>query len=150
MLLFTLLLGSYQVVARKPIKFMKPMVAASDSDNWSDNGRCRHLPLQSESEDEHSALLKRFVTAVTWSKQRSQNAVHSRPAKRRRVSDIRELIYSYREFSYYFNKVASPSCGVCELTLSRPCICLQCSFSACWQNGHMKQHLSHSGHSFCT
>ncbi|KAF8124813.1 hypothetical protein EV363DRAFT_1403077 [Boletus edulis] len=34
-------------------------------------------------------------------------------------------------------------------TLSRPFVCLSCSFAGCWQSGHVINHLHETAHSFC-
>ena len=46
-------------------------------------------------------------------------------------------------------KVASPTCGICSVTLARPFVCLHCPYSACWTKGHILGHLRHTGHFFC-
>ena len=46
-------------------------------------------------------------------------------------------------------KVASPTCGTCSVTLVRPFVCLHCSYSGCWTKGHIRSHLRHTGHLFC-
>ena len=61
-------------------------LATSDTDSWSDSSRCRHFALLLENEEDASALFKRYIAAVTWTKRRSQELLHSRPPKRRRVS----------------------------------------------------------------
>ena len=46
-------------------------------------------------------------------------------------------------------KVASPTCGTCSVTLVRPFVCLHCSYSGCWTKSHIRSHLRHTGHLFC-
>ena len=46
-------------------------------------------------------------------------------------------------------KVASPACGTCSVTLVRPFVCLHCSYSGCWTKGHIRAHLRNTGHLFC-
>ena len=46
-------------------------------------------------------------------------------------------------------QIASPTCGACGTTLSRPFVCLQCSYTACWMEEHIHDHLRDAGHSFC-
>lgn len=46
-------------------------------------------------------------------------------------------------------KLDAPQCGTCSLTLFRPFVCLQCSFSGCWRDGHVAQHLAEKDHILC-
>ncbi|GJJ08288.1 hypothetical protein Clacol_002499 [Clathrus columnatus] len=46
-------------------------------------------------------------------------------------------------------KLQAPQCGICSLSLHRPFVCLQCSFSGCWRDGHVLQHLTEENHMFC-
>ncbi|KZO89901.1 cysteine proteinase [Calocera viscosa TUFC12733] len=45
-------------------------------------------------------------------------------------------------------KLPAPTCGICAAPLHRPMLCLQCSFVAGWDDGHMKAHLNKTGHTF--
>jgi len=90
-------------------------------------GQCPHLgPVLSRSDD-REAILKRYKTVASWNSRRSYQ---NRPPSKRR-------------------KLAFPTCGTCDLSLSRPYVCLQCSFSGCWSPSHIQQHLDHGGHEFC-
>ncbi|KAK0222878.1 hypothetical protein EDD85DRAFT_860078 [Armillaria nabsnona] len=44
-------------------------------------------------------------------------------------------------------KISAPSCGICETLLSRPFVCLHCSFAGCWT--HILDHLTDAEHLFC-
>ncbi|KAI0784536.1 cysteine proteinase [Abortiporus biennis] len=72
-------------------------------------------------------FLKKYKTVVSWGVQRSFET--QQPVKRRKLS--------------------SPTCGICDVTLSRPFVCLHCSFSGCWRDFHIQQHLDDDGHDFC-
>lgn len=87
---------------------------------------CPHLA-ELDGEEEKESMLKRYKTVVSWHMCRRYEAV--RPLKRR--------------------KIASPTCAPCQMTLSRPFVCLQCFHTACWRESHIHGHLREVGHSFC-
>lgn len=94
---------------------------------------------------EKVALSGKYKTAATWYFQRVQDAIH--PSKRRKVCNhvLRRMNYG----ADANEKVASPTCGTCSVTLARPFVCLHCSYSGCWTKGHIRGHLRHTGHFFC-
>ncbi|KAH9010113.1 hypothetical protein EDB85DRAFT_2053774 [Lactarius pseudohatsudake] len=96
-------------------------------DESIDTSRCSHISTLLSDTAESEPVLKTFRRAVAWKAQRTHDALHS--AKRR--------------------KVASPICGTCGLTMSRPFVCLECAFSGCWQDEHILEHLKDEGHRFC-
>ncbi|KAI0091235.1 cysteine proteinase [Irpex rosettiformis] len=87
---------------------------------------CTHLA-DLDGEEEKEVMLRTYKKIVTWRLQRVNEAVSL--GKRRRVS--------------------SPTCGTCGVTLSRPFVCLSCSYTGCWMEGHVYGHLRESGHGFC-
>ncbi|EKM58343.1 uncharacterized protein PHACADRAFT_140190 [Phanerochaete carnosa HHB-10118-sp] len=87
---------------------------------------CSHLA-DLDGEEEKEIMLKRYKTVISWHMCRRHEAVH--PAKRRKLS--------------------SPSCERCQITLSRPFVCLQCFHTACWRESHIHDHFREVGHSFC-
>lgn len=46
-------------------------------------------------------------------------------------------------------QIAAPTCGTCDIALSRPFVCSQCSYAGCWSDGHVVTHLKESAHLFC-
>ncbi|KAI0750552.1 cysteine proteinase [Irpex lacteus] len=88
--------------------------------------QCVHLA-DLDGEEEKEAMLRAYKKIVTWRLQRLNDAVSL--GKRRRVS--------------------SPTCGTCGTTLSRPFVCLSCSYTGCWMEEHVHGHLRESGHGFC-
>jgi len=94
---------------------------------------------------EKVALSGKYKTAATWYFQRAQDAIH--PSKRRKVCNhaIARIYHGVDTKE----KVSSPMCGTCSVTLARPFVCLHCSHSGCWAKGHIRGHLRHTGHSFC-
>lgn len=68
------------------------------------------------------------------------------------VNDGRCVTIHSERMKYGVNtreKVASPACGSCNVTLVRPFVCLHCSYSGCWTTGHIRGHLRNTGHLFC-
>ena len=119
--------------------------AMSDTSDQSEGiERCAHI-VEALEGPEKVALSGKYKTAATWYFQRVQDAIH--PSKRRKVrthpSD------SANHGAYTNEKVASPMCGTCSVTLARPFVCLHCSYSGCWAKGHIRGHLRHTGHFFC-
>ncbi|KAG1830548.1 hypothetical protein EV424DRAFT_1578450, partial [Suillus variegatus] len=74
-----------------------------------------------------AGIVGKFKTVVAWHTRRTHGSLH--PAKRRKVS--------------------SPTCDTCNQTLSRPFVCLQCSYAGCWSGGHITDHLKETVHTFC-
>ena len=50
----------------------------------------------------------------------------------------------------YTRQISSPSCGTCKIVLARPFACLHCSYTGCWSDGHISNHLAEKGHTFCS
>ncbi|KAH7911361.1 hypothetical protein BJ138DRAFT_1135452 [Hygrophoropsis aurantiaca] len=73
-------------------------------------------------------IVNKYKTIIAW-KAHSSHELLSSPPKRRKIS--------------------TPTCGTCELTLSRPFVCLQCEYAGCWPEGHIIGHLKEAGHAFC-
>ena len=94
---------------------------------------------------EKVALSGKYKTAAAWYFQRVQDAIH--PSKRRKVCN--HLFKRMNHDVESRGKVASPMCGTCSATLARPFVCLHCSYSGCWEKGHIRGHLRHTGHFFC-
>ncbi|KAF5392434.1 hypothetical protein D9757_002142 [Collybiopsis confluens] len=46
-------------------------------------------------------------------------------------------------------KVSAPTCGTCKIAMSRPFVCLHCSYSGCWANSHIVDHLKQENHLLC-
>ncbi|KAI0635856.1 cysteine proteinase [Trametes polyzona] len=93
----------------------------------TDSPRCTHLASIFDNERELGALLNRYKNVVHWNAYRTHNVAY--PAKRRKISPA--------------------ECGLCSVPLSRPYACLHCDTAACWNDGHIKQHLADTGHDFC-
>ncbi|KZT02572.1 cysteine proteinase [Laetiporus sulphureus 93-53] len=85
---------------------------------------CPHIP---SSPAEFETVSRKLAVIGNWNVKRSRSILCS--AKRR--------------------KIGSLICSKCDLTLSRPFACLHCSFSGCWNNGHVKEHLQESVHNYC-
>ena len=65
-------------------------------------------------------------------------------------SDERYVFCTSKSSSYLVvQQIAAPTCGTCDVALSRPLACLHCSYVGCWQDGHATRHLKEAGHSFC-
>ncbi|KZT29784.1 cysteine proteinase [Neolentinus lepideus HHB14362 ss-1] len=92
-----------------------------------ESDRCQHIHKLLTDETVKSALLEKFKTVVSWAARRSHRIEHT--AKRR--------------------KVAYPSCDHCGSSLARPFVCLHCSFTGCWSDGHMIDHLRDTSHPIC-
>ncbi|KAL6298643.1 cysteine proteinase [Sparassis latifolia] len=88
---------------------------------------CPHISFTLANTAEETAIFRKYKRIISWDSQRRHDAI--RPAKRR--------------------KVAVPACGTCEAALSRPVVCLNCSYSGCWPKAHAKQHLQETNHKFC-
>jgi len=114
------------------------------SDQSEGSERCTHI-VEALEGPEKVALSGKYKTAAAWYFQRVQDAIH--PSKRRKVCN-RVLKHTVRSADTE-EKVASPMCGTCSATLGRPFVCLHCSYSGCWTNGHIRGHLRHTGHFFC-
>ncbi|KAH7928110.1 cysteine proteinase [Leucogyrophana mollusca] len=95
--------------------------------SMSDIGRCSHFASALIDGAAKASILDKYKTVVAWQARRSQEA--SSPAKRRKIS--------------------APTCGTCEVSLSRPFACLRCSYAGCWSEGHISDHLKGAGHAFC-
>ncbi|TFY65623.1 hypothetical protein EVG20_g5463 [Dentipellis fragilis] len=93
----------------------------------TDVQQCPHISAALADPLQRQQLTHKFKSAVAWSAQRTHDAIH--PAKRRKVS--------------------SPICGACGETLTRPFVCLHCSFAGCWRDEHIAEHLKDEGHIFC-
>ncbi|KAF8525841.1 cysteine proteinase [Hysterangium stoloniferum] len=107
------------------------LVASSDHTGLSGDGdhtvpRCLHLE-QLLVNDTESEIIKKFKAVISWKITRAYEKTSQ--LKRR--------------------KLQMPTCGICSLTLHRPFVCLQCSFSGCWKDGHVIQHLEEKEHGFC-
>ena len=106
---------------------------------------CPHIAAVLVNDTEGAALLDRFSTVIKWNMHRNQSVAY--PAKRRKVSRWLGLtIYALNSINL---QISPPQCGVCNIALSRPYACLHCTFSACWRDDHIKQHLQDTGHDFC-
>ncbi|KIK98025.1 hypothetical protein PAXRUDRAFT_824336 [Paxillus rubicundulus Ve08.2h10] len=107
--------------------FEIPFTASSDTSEGFETGGCSHLVAVFADAPAREALLNKYKSVIAWHARRIQDT--SPPAKRRKVS--------------------APTCGTCNLTLSRPFACLSCSFGGCWSDGHITNHLKEVSHSFC-
>ncbi|KAF8720618.1 hypothetical protein AX14_010860 [Amanita brunnescens Koide BX004] len=87
---------------------------------------CSHMT-DALADDGKTSILGKYTTAVAWFANRNQ--VARGPSKRR--------------------KIASPTCGTCDLTLFRPFVCLHCDYVGCWSGNHVANHLREEGHLFC-
>lgn len=114
------------------------------SDQSEGSERCAHI-VEALEGPEKVALSGKYKTAATWYFQRVQDAIH--PAKRRKVCG--HAFGSANHNVYTKEKVSSPTCGTCSVTLARPFVCLHCSYSGCWTKGHIRGHLRLTGHFFC-
>jgi len=99
----------------------------SSRDSEDDGDRCVHITLSLADKDSKAGLLNKYKTVVAWNVDRFQNAKNR--AKRRKTS--------------------TPMCGTCDMALSRPFVCLHCSYAGCWSKSHVSSHLKNSGHQFC-
>ncbi|KAF5379838.1 hypothetical protein D9615_005767 [Tricholomella constricta] len=90
-------------------------------------GLCPHIATVLGKDGGGQRLLGKYKSIVGWSVKRYQSVKNT--AKRRRI--------------------ASPSCGTCDLILPRPFACLHCSYTGCWSEGHVLQHLEEEDHPFC-
>ena len=114
------------------------------SDQSEGSERCAHI-VEALEGPEKVALSGKYKTAATWYFQRVQDAIH--PSKRRKV--CRYTFKRMNDDPDTQSQVASPTCGTCSVTLTRPFVCLHCSYSGCWAKGHIRSHLRHTGHFFC-
>ena len=116
----------------------------TNSEQGEGNGRCAHI-VEALEGPEKVALSGKFKTAAAWYFQRTHDSIH--PSKRRKV-----LNHAFGPTNQGINtteKVASPNCGTCSMTLARPFVCLHCAYSGCWTKSHIHSHLRHTGHFFC-
>ncbi|PCH42519.1 cysteine proteinase [Wolfiporia cocos MD-104 SS10] len=90
------------------------------------SGTCPHAAMLAVEDEDMQRTLN---VIATWNVQRATH--YTRPAKRRKVCLI------------------PPTCGTCEQVLTRPFVCIQCRYTGCWQDGHVKQHLDDNQHGFC-
>jgi hypothetical protein len=65
------------------------------------------------------------------------------------------LVFMWKCFVKWYilppvSQVSSPTCDTCDQALSRPFVCLHCSFAGCWSEGHITNHLKETGHTFCS
>ncbi|KAL4074742.1 hypothetical protein V8B97DRAFT_1868021 [Scleroderma yunnanense] len=90
---------------------------------------CTHIAVTLGDPSTAAVFKTKYKSVVAWYAQKTQEAVSTPPAKRRRV--------------------AAPSCDTCHRTLSRPFACLSCSFAGCWTGEHIATHLIKSRHPFC-
>ncbi|KIL65738.1 hypothetical protein M378DRAFT_197865 [Amanita muscaria Koide BX008] len=88
---------------------------------------CSHIADVLADEDSKKTILDKFARAVTWYANKYQ--VARSPHKRR--------------------KIASPTCGTCDLPLFRPYVCLHCDYTGCWTESHVVDHLREESHLFC-
>ncbi|KAI8059576.1 hypothetical protein BC940DRAFT_313446 [Gongronella butleri] len=92
------------------------------------NAGCPHLRLI-KGNDEYISMVSTYHRlvryALLWSKQQQL------PKKTRRDKEL-----------------PVPRCHGCTDNLSRLHMCLHCVFMGCWKNGHMRQHLKSSDHTF--
>ncbi|KZS92407.1 cysteine proteinase [Sistotremastrum niveocremeum HHB9708] len=113
-----------QIVA-SPSPPKPPVIVIHEEDST-----CSHLVALFTNESAKSALIKKYKSAVTWAASanlhKTQASKHT--AKKRRL--------------------ASPTCDACHVVLTRPVVCLECSFAGCWHNAHAVAHLRVSDHSF--
>ncbi|KAF9519687.1 hypothetical protein BS47DRAFT_1288052, partial [Hydnum rufescens UP504] len=94
---------------------------------------CSHLNALLANPTHSARFTKKHLLFVKWgaksgSEESSSTQAEVRPVKRR--------------------KVQVPSCGTCGKALHRPFVCLECSYSACWREGHILDHLEETGHDF--
>ncbi|KAF8629978.1 hypothetical protein AX17_005543 [Amanita inopinata Kibby_2008] len=88
---------------------------------------CSHMAEALTDEDAEKTILTKYVAAITWYANRYQIVRNS--TKRR--------------------KIASPTCGTCQLSLFRPFVCLHCNYTGCWSDSHVATHLKDASHLFC-
>ncbi|KAF5326836.1 hypothetical protein D9619_004989 [Psilocybe cf. subviscida] len=86
---------------------------------------CQHVSTLMNDTATWDAVVKKYTTVTSWSIHRVKV---TRPTKRRKLS--------------------TPICGTCDMSLSRPFVCLRCPYLGCWNNDHFVQHLQSSGHNF--
>ncbi|KAH8100805.1 cysteine proteinase [Cristinia sonorae] len=89
--------------------------------------QCIHIHALLSQPEQKERFLRNYRSLASWSSRRSHTSHHAH--KRR--------------------KIAFPTCGTCDATLSRPFVCLQCTFSGCWNSSHIQLHLTREGHEFC-
>ncbi|KAF8512245.1 hypothetical protein JB92DRAFT_3083359 [Gautieria morchelliformis] len=75
--------------------------------------------------------------------------VQLRQSGERSVAEVFARAQSTTDNVAFRMKLQWPACGICSFTLHRPFVCLECTFSGCWEDGHVTQHLHDSGHGFC-
>lgn len=110
----------------------------------AESGRCAHLRACLAEEPARTKILTKYKAVISWSVNRSQDTKHT--AKRRKV---RSRLQTKYELSPIIIQIATPTCDICDFTLSRPFVCLQCSFGGCWAKGHILHHLKSNDHGFC-
>ncbi|KAF8872581.1 cysteine proteinase [Infundibulicybe gibba] len=91
--------------------------------------QCPHIAtiLPAEGDKANNTILKKYTSVVAWN-----------------VHHLQSLRCSTKR-----KKVAAPICGSCSISLPRPFVCLHCTYSGCWSNGHILGHLNESEHIFC-
>ncbi|KIJ62909.1 hypothetical protein HYDPIDRAFT_93550 [Hydnomerulius pinastri MD-312] len=104
-----------------------PIPTSSDASDGVVPGGCSHLATLLADPPAREGFQNKYKTVVAWHARKRQDTSH--PAKRRKVS--------------------TPTCDTCDLSLSRPFVCLSCPFAGCWSDGHITSHLKEAGHSFC-
>lgn len=122
----TALFGEESTFSNEGHPGVEPSVSSEASEN--DIDRCSHITSVLADPPAKAGIMEKFKTVVAWHARRTHDSLH--PAKRRKVS--------------------SPTCDKCDQALSRPFVCLHCSFAGCWSEGHITNHLKETGHTFCT
>lgn len=122
----TALFGEESTFSNEAHPGLEPSISSDTSEN--DIDRCSHIIAALADPPAKAGIINKFKTVVAWHARRTHDSLH--PAKRRKVS--------------------SPTCDTCDQALSRPFVCLHCSFAGCWSEGHITNHLKETGHTFCT
>ena len=104
---------------------------------------CSHITSTLTTED--GDFVKKYKSVVSWYSHRS-NQTHCQPSKRRKASEMFSTLYFMLSS---WEQIAAPTCGTCDIALSRPFVCSQCSYAGCWSDGHVVTHLKESAHLFC-
>ncbi|KAG9316072.1 hypothetical protein JVU11DRAFT_3740 [Chiua virens] len=104
-----------------------PATSDPDPTEPGETTGCPHFPALLADPHVADRVLDKYRAVVAWHARRIQDTAP--PAKRQKVS--------------------APTCDTCNAPLSRPFVCLSCSYAGCWSSGHVTSHLHESGHSFC-